>query len=58
MWWAIGFGGLLWIILAVTAGVMTIRNGHGWMFFFGFFLPIIWVFGAFMRPTDTAAPTY
>jgi hypothetical protein len=26
------------------------RNGHGWMFFFGIFFPILWIFGAFMRP--------
>ena len=56
MWWAIGFGGLLWIVLAVTLGVMTLRNGHGWMFFFGIFLPILWIFGAFMR--QPAATTY
>ena len=27
-----------------------LRNGHGWMFFFGIFLPIFWI-GAVMRPT-------
>jgi hypothetical protein len=31
---------------------MTLRNGHGWMFFFGIF-PILWIFGAFMRPPET-----
>ena len=50
MWWAIGFGGLLWIVLAVTLGVMTLRNRHLWMFFFGIFVPILWIFGAFMAP--------
>jgi hypothetical protein len=55
MWWGIGFGGLLWIVLAVTLGVMTIRNGHGWLFFFGIFFPILWIFGALMRPTPTAS---
>ena len=50
MFWAIGFGGILWIILGVTLGVMTIRNGHGWLFFFGIFFPILWIFGAFMSP--------
>ncbi len=58
MWWAIGFGGILWIILAVTLGVMTIRNGHGWLFFFGIFFPILWIFGAFMRPAAPTAATY
>ena len=54
MWWAIGFGGLLYLILALTLGSMTIRNGHGWMFFFGIFLPLLWIIGAFMRPTGRA----
>ena len=59
MWWAIGFGGLLWIVLAVSLGVMTLRNRHLWMFFFGIFFPILWIFGAFMAPPpDRAAPTY
>ena len=41
----------LWVILGVTLGVMTLRNGHGWMCFFGIFFPILWIFGAFMgRP--------
>ena len=58
MWWGIGFGALLWFVLAVTLGVMTLRNRHGWLFFFGIFFPILWIFGAFMRPPDTAAPSY
>jgi hypothetical protein len=54
MWWGIGFGGfLVYVLLAITLGLMTLRNGHGWMFFFGFFFPILWIFGAFMRPPET-----
>ena len=30
---------LLYFILAFTLGLMTLRNGHGWMFFFGIFFP-------------------
>jgi hypothetical protein len=33
---------------------MTLRNGHGWMFFFGIFFPILWIFGAFMKPPAAA----
>jgi hypothetical protein len=55
MWWGIGFGGLLYLVLVFTLGLMTLRNGHGWMFFFGIFLPILWIFGAFMRPSERAA---
>ncbi len=56
MWWGIGFGGLLYLVLLVTLGVMTLRNRHGWMFFFGIFLPIFWIIGAVMRPTPAGAP--
>jgi hypothetical protein len=35
---------------------MTLRNGHGWMFFFGIFFPFLWIFGAFMRPAERTAP--
>jgi hypothetical protein len=55
MWWGIGFGGLLYLALLVTLGVMTLRNGHGWMFFFGIFIPIFWIIGAVMRPTPAGA---
>jgi hypothetical protein len=56
MWWGIGIGGgILYLIVAFTLGLMTLRNGHGWMFFFGIFFPVLWIIGAFMRPPDTAA---
>ncbi len=54
MWWAIGIGGIVYVILVVTLGLATLRNGHGWMFFFGFFLPVFWIIGAFMRPSEAA----
>jgi hypothetical protein len=57
MWWGIGIGGgILYLVLLVTLGVMTIRNGHGWLFFFGIFFPILWIFGAFMRPNERMSP--
>jgi hypothetical protein len=55
MWW--GIGGLyvvIWFVLMVWLGLRTLRNGHGWLFFFGIFIPILWIFGAFMRPANTA----
>ena len=54
MWWAIGIGGIVYLILVFTLGLMTLRNGHGWMFFFGIFFPVLWIFGAFMKPTATS----
>ena len=49
MWWGIGIGGaILYFVVAFTLGLMTLRNGHGWLFFFGIFFPLLWIFGAFM----------
>jgi hypothetical protein len=55
MWWGIGIGAFFYIVLLFTLGLMTIRNGHGWLFFFGLFFPLLWVFGALMRPTSQYA---
>ena len=54
MWWAIGIGGIVYVILVITLGMATLRNGHGWMFFFGIFFPLLWLIGAFMRPPEPA----
>ena len=55
MWWGIGIGAaFLYFLIALTLGLMTLRNGHGWMFFFGIFFPILWIIGAFMRPSQVA----
>ena len=52
MLWALGIGGVfLYAIVLFTLGLATLRNGHGWMFFFGIFFPLLWIMGAFMRPT-------
>jgi hypothetical protein len=37
----------------LTLGFNTLRKGHGWMFFFGIFVPLFWIIGAFMPPTRT-----
>jgi len=50
MWWGIGIGAFVYFLLLFTLGLLTLRNRHGWLFFFGIFFPILWVFGAFMRP--------
>jgi hypothetical protein len=56
MWWGIGIGGgILYLVLLATLCIMTIRSGHGWMFFFGIFLPLFWLVGAFMQPRPAAA---
>ena len=56
MWYGIGgLGALLYVVLIVTLGVATIRNGHWVLFILGIFLPIFWIVGALMRPTAAAA---
>jgi ABC-type multidrug transport system permease subunit len=47
--------GLLYFVLLVTLGVMTIRKGHWFMFIVGIFIPLFWVIGALMPPTQAAA---
>ena len=52
MWWGIGLGiALLYVVVLLTLGLTTLRNGHGWMFFFGIFFPLLWLIGFFMQPT-------
>jgi hypothetical protein len=53
---------LIWILLAIAYiacwiffGMATFRNGHYWLLWIGFILPILWIFGAFMRPTPRTA---
>ena len=43
-----GVGGLIWLVLLLTLGIITLRKGHGWLFFFGLFIPLFWLMGALM----------
>jgi len=55
MWWGIGgFYAVLWLVLMIWLGLRTLRNGHLLLFILGIFLPILWIFGAFMRPANAA----
>ena len=47
--WIVG-GGVLYIVLLVTLGVMTLRNGHWLMFIVGIVFPLFWLIGAIARP--------
>jgi hypothetical protein len=56
MWWGIGIGGfILYVLLLFFLGIRTLRNGHGWLFFFGIFFPLLWLIGAFLQPSPQAA---
>jgi hypothetical protein len=46
-WLFIG-GGILYFVLLVTLGILTIRKGHWVMFIIGIFLPLFWIIGALM----------
>jgi hypothetical protein len=49
MEWYVG-GAILYIVLLVTMGVMTIRKGHWVMFLVGLVFPLFWLIGAIMPP--------
>jgi hypothetical protein len=46
--------GIIYLILMITLGLMTIRKGHWIIFIIGFFLPFFWLIGALM-PSRRAA---
>jgi hypothetical protein len=51
MWYGIGGGlAILYVVLLVTLGILTIRKGHWVMFIVGIFLPLFWIIGALMPP--------
>jgi hypothetical protein len=42
--------GILYFVLLVTLGIMSIRKGHWVMFIIGIFFPLFWLIGALMPP--------
>jgi len=44
----IALGSILYFVLLVTLGVISIRKGHWVMFIVGIFLPLFWFIGALM----------
>jgi hypothetical protein len=53
MWWGIGIGGfILYVIVLLVFGFKTLRKGHWIMFIFGIFLPVFWLIGALIPPTQ------
>jgi hypothetical protein len=41
-------GGVLYAILLLTLGIISIRKGHWVMFIIGIFIPLFWIIGALM----------
>ena len=55
MWWGIGGGlAILWIVLMVTLGIVTFRNGHWVLFILGIFFTLFWIIGAVIAPARPA----
>jgi len=38
--------GIIWLVLLVTLGVISLRKGHWVMFLIGLFIPLFWLIGA------------
>jgi hypothetical protein len=51
--WIIG-GGAIYIVLLVTTGTLTFRNGHMLLFWLGIIFPILWLAGSVMQPPQRA----
>ena len=47
--------GVVYLVLLVTLGLMALRKGHSVMFILGIFLPIFWLIGAMIGPTEAAS---
>lgn len=41
-------GGLIYFVLLITLGVLSIRKGHWVMFLIGLFIPLFWFIGALL----------
>jgi hypothetical protein len=39
---------IIYVVLLVTLGLMSIRKGHWIMFLVGFFIPLFWLIGALL----------
>jgi hypothetical protein len=48
-------GGILYLILLLTLGILCLRKGHWVMFIIGFFIPLFWLIGAVIGPTEAAS---
>jgi len=47
--------GILYLVLLFVLGFLSIRKGHWVMFILGIFLPLFWIIGALLPPTQARA---
>ena len=38
--------GVIYVVLLITLGVLSLRKGHWVMFIIGIFIPLLWLIGA------------
>jgi hypothetical protein len=43
-----GIGAVIYLVLLVTLGIISIRKGHWVMFIIGLFIPLFWFIGALL----------
>jgi hypothetical protein len=43
-----GLLGIIYVVLLVTVGIISIRKGHWVMFIVGLFIPLFWFIGALL----------
>lgn len=43
--------GILYVVLLITLGIISIRKGHWVLFIIGLFIPLFWFIGALLPPT-------
>ncbi len=43
-----GIGAVIYLVLLVTLGIISIRKGHWVMFIIGIFIPLFWFIGALL----------
>jgi hypothetical protein len=44
----VGILGLIYLVLLISLGIMSIRKGHWIMFIVGIFIPLFWIIGALL----------
>jgi hypothetical protein len=40
--------GIIYFVLLITLGILSIRKGHWVMFIIGIFIPLFWIIGALL----------
>jgi hypothetical protein len=49
---SITIAGVIWVLLLITFGVISLRKGHWVMFVIGLFIPLFWLIGALIPPVN------